>query len=74
MTHDPLCRCHGEESPIPFCQSHAWCRCECDFIAQVRADERNKIFTSLDKMADSAHTDDCRDLTCGGCVELMESE
>ncbi len=79
MTHDPMCpktlHEHEHDDYTYYCQDRGACEaqypCQCDLIAEVRADERNKIFTTLDKMADSAHTDDCRDLTCAGCAEVV---
>lgn len=68
-THDPLCQYAKAPKEV---QWHL-CAC-CAWVKEVRADERNKIFTSLDKLADLGHTDDCRDLTCGGCVTVEDDE
>ena len=66
MTHDPLCPqatiYSGEWEPD---QRH-W-SCHCDLIAKVRADERNRVFTHLDALADRDHTEGCPSLTCTGC-------
>ena len=58
MDHDPLCEL--SHLPFPAC----WL---CDLIAKVRADERNRVFTLLDSLAEQNHADDCEDLTCAGC-------
>jgi hypothetical protein len=42
-THDPLCVCVNEVSPLEFCQSHDWCRCDCDLIRQVRSDTLDTV-------------------------------
>ena len=42
MTHDPLC---------PFVAFVRYAGpCQCDLIAKVRADERNRVFTHLDAL------------------------
>jgi len=60
MTHDPLCLVFR-----PFRPS-----CECDFIAEIRADERAKYVLPLPRGGD--HADFCRDLACYGCEELVD--
>ena len=59
MDHDPLC---------PFVAFVRYTGpCQCDLIAKVRADERNRVFTHLDALADRDHTEGCPSLTCTGC-------
>lgn len=77
MTHDPLCYMIDCTHPDPHGDFKATCGyctsyCVCNLIAKVRADERNKIFTNLDKLADNDHVDWCRDLYCGGCSEIED--
>ena len=61
MDHDPLC---------PFIAFVRYTGpCQCDLIAKVRADERNRVFTHLDALADRDHTEGCPSLTCTGCAE-----
>ena len=61
MAHDPLCPIE----PNPLARE---CR-TCDLIAKVRADERNRVFTHLDALADRDHTEGCPSLTCTGCAD-----
>ena len=61
MTHDPLC---------PFIAFVRYAGpCQCDLIAKVRAEERNRVFTHLDALADRDHTEGCPSLTCTGCAD-----
>lgn len=78
VTHDPMCpktlHEYEHDDYTYYCNDRSKCEadypCHCDLISKVRADERNKVFTSLDKLAELGHTDNCRDLTCGGCVNV----
>ena len=66
-THDPLCPDASLTGGgcAPACES---CNdCQCDLIAKVRDDERNRVFTHLDALADRDHTEGCPSLTCTGC-------
>lgn len=71
MTHDPLCpsvtACDCKHDECCFCDSDVWCMCR--LIEKVRADERNRVFTHLDALADRDHAQDCLSLTCTGCAE-----
>ena len=79
MTHDPLCP-HTEF--IPCCESYLeheypqpakqhYVACQCDLIAQVRADERAK-YVLPDLPRGGEHVDWCRDLACYGCEEIAD--
>ena len=71
MTHDPLCpsvtACDCKHDECCFCDSDVWCMCS--LIEKVRADERNRVFTHLDALADRDHTEGCPSLTCTGCAD-----
>lgn len=84
MTHDPLCSIHHacpdsgssgdghslyEDRYGTLICSDCEETCRCDLIAKVRADERNRVFTHLDALADRDHTEGCPSLTCTGCAE-----
>ena len=67
MAHDPLCLV-SSISPLEAALDGKWL-CQCVLIAKVRADERNRIFTHLDALADRDHTEGCPSLTCTGCAD-----
>ena len=74
MSHDPLCYMTECTHPDPQGDFKATCGhctayCVCDLIAKVRADERNRVFTHLDALADRDHTEGCPSLTCAGCAD-----
>lgn len=72
MTHDPMCQVQAWTPLEQELDGNFYCQCA--LIAKVRADERNKIFTHLDKLADNDHVDWCRDITCGGCYKIEDDE
>ena len=45
MTHDPLCpsvtACDCKHAECCFCDAEVWC--QCDLIAKVREDERQRV-------------------------------
>ena len=48
--HDPLCE-FGEHSPIPIAFHLEPRHCRCDLIAQVREDERKRIWSKVNEVA-----------------------
>ena len=70
MTHDPLCpNAKGCSHDCGGCACNLDAFCQCDLIEKVRADERNRVFTHLDALADRDHTEGCPSLTCTGCAD-----
>ena len=78
MTHDPLCEWRPCTCPLDYdaperghmigCPEDD---CECEIIAEIRADERAK-YVLPDLPRGGEHVDWCRDLACYGCEEIAE--
>ncbi len=68
MTHDPMCP-YRPDVAVDYGVWEKGKPCYCGLIAKVRADERNRVFTHLDALADRDHTEGCPSLTCTGCAE-----
>lgn len=62
MSHDPLCPCHGMR--VVCCgEPYGWgereCICQCDLIANVRADQRDRDAQEVMRHKQRGYTCDC---------------
>ena len=75
MTHDPRCPCESHRQPHIQHLSGVCHYCQCDLIAKVRTDERQRFADVVDRRTTELTTcghDNCRILADGARLALNE--